>query len=233
MPSSFPGLLDATVVSAAGAGVRVSQALSLRDAAVARFLAPAQSDFVLGEYLDEFVDFVPLLHRMRIPYVVQGHGIDLSAGLRQPKAAERYLIYRSARAVLTRCEFHRQRLIRLGLPPDIIHVNPGGVDVPDQPPSRRSDACKRFLAIGRFVPKKGPIYLLEAFRLAATRDPKITLDYIGGGELLPAAQQFVKVCRLEERVRLHGPAPERRQITGSFASVAYSSSIALPTRNRR
>jgi colanic acid/amylovoran biosynthesis glycosyltransferase len=180
----------------------------LRDAAVARLLRRSGVNVVLGEYLDQFIDFVPLFDRMRIPYVVQGHGIDLSAALRQPAEAERYLAYRSARAVLARCEFHRQRLIQIGLPPDKIHVNPGGVDVPSDLPLRGPDACKRFLAVGRMVPKKGPIYMLDAFRVAAAQDPEITLDYIGGGQLFAAAKQFVDVCGLQERVQLHGPAPE-------------------------
>jgi len=187
--------------------VGVSEAY-LRDAAVGRLLRAHGVNVVLGEYLDQFIDFVPLLYRMRIPYVVQGHGIDLSAALRKPGAAERNLTYRSARAVLTRCEFHRRRLIEIGLPADKIHVNPGGVDVPSEPPLRIPGAHKRFLAVGRMVPKKGPIYLLEAFRLAAVQDPEITLDYIGGGQLFPAAKQFVDVCGLQERVRLHGPASE-------------------------
>jgi colanic acid/amylovoran biosynthesis glycosyltransferase len=180
----------------------------LRDTAVARFLRAHEVNVALGEYLDQFIDFVPLLHRMRIPYVVQGHGIDLSAALRKPGAAERNLAYRSARAVLTRCEFHRRRLVEIGLPADKIYVNPGGVDVPSESPLRIPGARKRFLALGRMVPKKGPIYLLEAFRLAAAQDPEITLDYIGGGQLFPAVKQFVDVCGLRERVRLHGPAPE-------------------------
>lgn len=62
--------------------------------------------------------------------------------------------------------------------------------------------------MGRFVPKKGPIYSLEAFRRAAARDAAITLDYIGGGELFSAAQQFVDACGLNDRVRLHGPAKD-------------------------
>ena len=157
---------------------------------------------VLGEYLDEFLDFVPLLDRLRLPYVVQGHGIDVSAALRKPGMAERYLAYRSARAILTRCEVHRQRLIKLGLPAGKVHVNFGGVDVPLQP-QRGPDAYKRFLAIARLVPKKGPIYLLEAFRLAAAQDPDITLDIVGGGELFPAVLQFVQACGLANRVRLH------------------------------
>ena len=187
--------------------VGVSQA-RMRDAALARFLRQHGTTVILGEYLDQFADFIPLLDRMRLPYIAQGHGIDVSAALRKPGMAERYRAYESAAAILTRCEFHRQRLIGLGLPAERVLVNPGGVDVPEEIPARPAEACKRFLAIGRFVPKKGPIYLLEAFRRAAARDAAITLDYPGGGELFPAAQQFVHACGLQDRVRLHGPAKD-------------------------
>jgi glycosyltransferase involved in cell wall biosynthesis len=180
----------------------------LRADAVARFLRRQGVDVVLGEYLDLFLEFVPLLDRLSMPYVTQGHGIDLSASLRDQRTAERYRAYGSARAVLTRCEFHRRRLIDLGLPPEKVHVNPGGVDLPEHAPERAPGAGKRLLAVGRMMAKKGPIYLLEAFRRAAARDPELTLDYVGGGELEDAVAQFVKACGLEGRVILHGPAPE-------------------------
>jgi colanic acid/amylovoran biosynthesis glycosyltransferase len=180
----------------------------LRDAAVARFLRRHGITAVLGEYLDQFLDFVPLLDRMGLPYVVQAHGIDVSAALRNPGMTERYLAYKSARAILTRCEFHRRRLIELGLPAERIHSNPGGVDVPAQPPQRGPNAAKRFLAIGVMVPKKGPIYLLESFRVAAAQDPDISLDFVGGGPLFSAVRQFVDACGLADRVRLHGVASE-------------------------
>jgi colanic acid/amylovoran biosynthesis glycosyltransferase len=180
----------------------------MRDATVKRFLQRHEVSMVFGEYLDEFLDFVPLIDRMGLPYIVQGHGIDVSAALRKPGMAERYLTYRSARAILTRSEFHRQRLIKLGLPATKVHVNFGGVHVPAEQPPRTTEANKRFLAIGVMVPKKAPIYLLEAFRVAAERDRNITLDYIGQGPLFPAAQQFVHACNLSDRVRLHGVAPE-------------------------
>lgn len=180
----------------------------LREAAIERFLRRHNVTMVLGEYLDQFLDFVPLLDRMGLPYVVQGHGIDLSAALRKPGMAGRYLAYKSARAILTRCEFHRQRLINLGLPAEKIQVNPGGVDVPATLPARGPEALKRFLAVGRMVPKKGPIYLLEAFRLAAAQAPDLTLDFIGDGPLFPAARQFVNACGLATCVRLHGFASE-------------------------
>src|SRR5262249_50275916 len=151
----------------------------MRNAAVARFLRQNRVTIVLGEYLDQFLDFVPVVERLRLPYVVQAHGFDVSAALRKPGLRNRYLAYASARAILTGSEFHRQRLIQLGLPKEKIHVNFGGVDVAPEMPCRNPDAGKRFLAIGVMVPKKGPIYLLEAFRRAVSRDPEITLDYVG------------------------------------------------------
>ena len=181
---------------------------SLRAGAVERFLRRHHVGMVLGEYLDLFVDFVPLLDRLAIPYIAQGHGIDVSAALRRPGMSERYRAFKSAEAILTRCEFHRQRLISLGLPAERIHVNPGGVDVPAAVPQRPPGAGKRFLAVGRMTRKKGPIYLLEAFRLAAQKEAQIALDYIGNGEMFSAAQQFVKAAGLRGRVRLHGAAPD-------------------------
>jgi glycosyltransferase involved in cell wall biosynthesis len=180
----------------------------LLNRAVERFLKKHEVTVVLGEFLDQFVDFVPLLDRMNLPYVVQGHGFDVSVAVRNTEIVERYAAYESARAILTRCEFHRQRLIQLGLPESAIHVNYGGVDVPAEQPRREPGSAKRFLAVSNMVPKKGSIYLLEAFRHAALKDSEITLDVVGGGLLFPAVRQFVDACGLADRVQLHGVVSE-------------------------
>lgn len=180
----------------------------LRERRVEKFLVEHRVGAVLGEYLDQFLPFVPLMDRLRLPYVVQAHGYDVSAKLKEPKVLEKIGRYSSAKAILTRSEFHRQRLIKLGLPETKIHVNFGGVMVPNDVPVRDSNAGKRLLAIGLMVPKKGPIYLLQAFRLAAEKDPDLRLDYIGGGPLNPAVNQFVDACALNHRIRLHGFASE-------------------------
>jgi colanic acid/amylovoran biosynthesis glycosyltransferase len=176
--------------------------------AVERFMRTHGVTAVLGEYLDQFLDFVPIVERAGLPYVVQGHGVDVSASLRKLGMAERYQVYRSARAILTRSEFHRRRLIELGLPANLIHVSPGGVLIPATPPLREPGAYNRILAIGRMVPQKAPILLLEAFRLAAARDPDLRLDYVGAGPLYSTVWQFVEARGLSGRVRLHGLAPE-------------------------
>jgi glycosyltransferase involved in cell wall biosynthesis len=181
-------------------------------AAIGRFLRRRGVSHVLGEYLDQFLEFVPLLRRLGLPFVVQGHGLDLSATLKDPAAARRYQAYGAAKAVLTRSDFHRRRLIGLGLPAERVHVNPGGVDIPDISPRRPPEAAKRLLAIGRMIPKKSPILLLESFRIASQADPALTLDYVGGGALFPAARDFVRACGLAERVRLHGTASEAEKL---------------------
>jgi glycosyltransferase involved in cell wall biosynthesis len=175
---------------------------------VRRFLRQHRVSVALGEFLDQFLDFIPLLRRLNIPFVVQAHGIDVSASLRLPELRAKYLAYEWARAVLTRSEFHRRRLISIGIPEHKIHVNPGGVDIPTSTSAREPKAAKRFLSIGRLATKKGPIYLLEAFRLAAAEDTEIELDVIGNGILFPAVRQFVNACGLQDRVRLHGHASE-------------------------
>lgn len=193
--------------------VRVLRRLGLlfvwaRRRVIANYLRRYRVDVALGEYLDHFIDYVPVLDWLGIPYVVQGHGIDLSAALRRPGMAQRYAAYCGARAILTRCEFHRQRLIALGLPAEKVAVNPGGVDIVEQPIMRGADAGRRFLAIGRMTAKKGPIYLLEAFRRCAEQLPDVTLDCIGDGEMLTAVRQFVDASGLSARVRLHGAAAD-------------------------
>src|SRR6516164_1107269 len=63
---------------------------SMLAAAVKRFLRRHRVAVVLGEYMDQFVDFVPMLDAMSLPYVVQAHGVDVSSSLRTSGMAARY-----------------------------------------------------------------------------------------------------------------------------------------------
>ena len=109
----------------------------LRARAVRRFLRAHKVSMALGEYLDNCIEFVPpagwdgpSLCRPR-PW----RGCQRFSAL--TRDGENYLAYSSAKAVLTRCEFHRRHLIDLGLPAGTVHVNPGGVEDPRR--IRRSD----------------------------------------------------------------------------------------------
>jgi glycosyltransferase involved in cell wall biosynthesis len=176
-------------------------------AVVADFLRRYGVQAWLGEYLDLSVAWLGAAVQAEVRFYAHAHGVDVSRRLREPGWAKRYLAYNEAAGVITVAEHSRQKLIALGLAAERIHVVPCGVDVPETLPPRPERHEVRCLAVGRMVAKKAPIYLLDAFRRAAAARPELHLDYIGDGELLPAARQFLRAMELEGRVTLYGGQP--------------------------
>lgn len=171
---------------------------------VTRFLKRHGVRVAMGEFLSWSVTWLRVAETLGIPFFGHGHGFDVSAHLCVPKWREEYLRYNAAGGVITMSEFSRARLIDLGMKPNKVHVIPYGVDVPSDPvirPDRETLSC---LAVGRMTSKKAPILLLDAFRRALKQCPHMHLDYVGEGELFPAAQQFVHAFDLEGRVTFHG-----------------------------
>lgn len=180
----------------------------LWEAPLGRFLRRHGVGCVLGEYLDFSLQFRNLIRRLGLPFWVHAHGWDVSARLREPDICAAYrTTYAEAAGVITISVLSRDRLIKLGLPQEKVHVVPYGVDVPEQAPVRLERRGVRCLAVGRMVPKKAPVLLLDAFRRALERDARLRLDYVGAGVLLPAAEQFVRAFGLAETIRLHGQQP--------------------------
>lgn len=177
---------------------------------VAAFLREQGVQALLGEYLDVSVGWMEAAARAGARFYAHAHGADISRRLREPAWRKRYLAYNDAAGVITVAEHSRQKLIEVGVEAKRIHVVPCGVDVPEAVPVREARREIRCLAVGRMVPKKAPIYLLDAFRRAAGGNPELRLDYIGDGELLPAAHQFARAMGLEERVTLHGGQPSAK-----------------------
>ena len=165
---------------------------------------------LLGEYLHWCVQQLPLVRRLGLPFWAHGHGYDVSAHLRNPRYQEAYRQFADIAGVVVVSEHSRRRLIELGLPAAKVHVVPCGTDVPQKPSLREAAESTRCLAVGRMVPKKGIILLLEAFRRAAEADPRLRLDLVGAGELFPAAHQFVQAVGMADRVILHGEQPFSR-----------------------
>lgn len=174
------------------------------------FLRELQVRALLGEYLHWCVEQLPLAQKLGLPLWAHGHGYDVSAQLRETRYQNAYRDFAHAAGVIVVSDFSRRRLIDLGLPANKVHVIPCGTDVPETPARRDPAEITRCLAVGRMVPKKGPILLLDAFRRAAGKDTSLHLDMIGGGELFPAAKQFVQAFGLGDRVTLHGEQPAQR-----------------------
>jgi glycosyltransferase involved in cell wall biosynthesis len=124
--------------------------------------------------------------------------------LRKAKWRTEYLRYNQNDGMIVVGHILRQRLIDLGIDKSKIHVIACGVDVPRKPKEKSANQTVRCLAVGRMVAKKAPILTLDAFRRAAAECPNLHLDYVGTGELLPAAKQFVQAFDLGNKVQFYG-----------------------------
>jgi len=207
-------LLELNSILSEGLGKRVTHALRWKlkgpariEATIEHFLRSHGVRVILGEYLDRSLKYLPIAKKLGISLVGHAHGYDVSQSLREPESRVEYLRYNEAAGVITMTERSRCTLIELGLRPDKIHVVPYGVDIPALPIARENGPTVHCLAVGRMVAKKAPILLLDAFRRAIKAVPQLQLDYVGGGELLPAAQDFVKALELNNHVTLHGSRP--------------------------
>jgi glycosyltransferase involved in cell wall biosynthesis len=100
------------------------------------------------------------------------------------------------------------RLLEAGVARDRIFVVPYGIDVPAEPPTRPEDSAPiRCIAVGRMVPKKGPLLTIRAFAAAKRRVPELELTVIGSGELLEPARALSRELGVEDHVEFLGNQP--------------------------
>lgn len=169
-----------------------------------RFFQQNPVQAILGEYLNYSFGFFQIAQRLGIPYFAHAHGRDVSEALRDPKWRQAYQSYNQAAGIITMNQISKTRLMELGIDSARIHVIPYGIEVSAEFPQRVEHDTIRCLAVGRMVPKKAPILVLEAFRQAVQAVPNLHLDYVGAGELLSTVQQFVQAVGLSKHVTLHG-----------------------------
>jgi glycosyltransferase involved in cell wall biosynthesis len=171
---------------------------------IRRFLERYQCEVILSEYLDFSLQWLESGRRSGARFFAHAHGHDISGCLTDPRWREAYRRYNDSAGVITMNQPSREALLELGLAPEKVHVVHYGVEVPaaaEPHPEEDEIAC---FAVGRMVPQKAPILLLDAFRRAAECCPRLRLDYVGRGPLLPAVEQYVRAFGLADRVRLHG-----------------------------
>jgi colanic acid/amylovoran biosynthesis glycosyltransferase len=175
----------------------------LRVKAALSFLDRNEVQVVLVEYLDFADRWFDPLHATGRHVWVRGHGIDLSARLRDENLAKANQRYAKADGIIVPSRHAAQTLIDLGLPGKKVHVVRYPVEIPalGQPAARDEVRC---VAVGRLVAKKAPLIVLEAFRAASIAEPSLTLDLVGDGPLMTDVQAYVADQGLGERVRVHG-----------------------------
>ncbi|WP_161795832.1 glycosyltransferase [Synechococcus sp. GFB01] len=171
----------------------------------AGWLRRSQADVLVAEYGPLGAGIALACRLANIPLVVIFHGFDAY----QHDTLERYRrpyseLFAAAAALVVVSEPMRQQLIQLGAPGERIQVNPCGVDPRRFCAAAPAASPPHFLAIGRFVGKKGPLLTIEAFARAHQVEPDCRLTMIGTGPLLADCQRRVAELGLHDVISFTG-----------------------------
>ncbi|MFW6193865.1 MAG: glycosyltransferase [Gemmatimonadota bacterium] len=192
--------------------VRRLPGLSHRDGLV-RYLSASGFDVVLAHYGQTGVVMSEICRAAGVPLVVHFHGYDAYRKDVLARWGEAYgRVLGRASAVVAVSRDMMGQLRGLGVPEDVLHFRPYGVDVEafTRSGSGRADGPPRALAVGRFVEKKAPHLTILAFREAAAVAPSAELHMLGDGPLLDACRTLADAVGLDDRVEFHGAVPHDR-----------------------
>jgi glycosyltransferase involved in cell wall biosynthesis len=99
----------------------------------------------------------------------------------------------------------RDSLVRCGIPPGKIFVNPCGVDLTQFYPGEKRDCVFRVIQVGGITLRKGVLTLLEAYGKAKL--PNAELWFVGGGLEISGLQSSIDKL-VADNVNFHQPVPQ-------------------------
>jgi glycosyltransferase involved in cell wall biosynthesis len=103
----------------------------------------------------------------------------------------------------------RSKLISLGAIPHKVHVIACGVDCKQFVGSEPAKTPPLFLAVGRFVEKKGPDLTIAAFAQVYRELPEAQLRMVGNGELFERCRSLAKEMKIDHAVTFLGAQPHK------------------------
>lgn len=189
------------------------------------YLKRQKPHVVLAEYGVTGADITTLLKELQIPLIVHFHGYDASITELIEKYKAKYLLmFEYANAVIVVSELMKSKLINIGCSKDKITVTPCAPDdsfLEIKPKYEK----KQFIAIGRFVDKKGPYLTILAFMKVVKIYPDTKLIVAGDGYLLNTCKNLVKYLKIGNSVYFPGvisPKQYMNYIEESLAFVQHS-----------
>ena len=175
-------------------------------------------DVLLAEFGFHAVRVMEAAAWSGVPLVVHFRGSDASARGRLDLLAGRYRrLMALVAGVIVKSEPMRRTLLALGAPAQRLLVSPSGADAQLFFGADPASAPPCFLAVGRFVAKKGPLQTLQAFARMRELLPReereaARLVMVGDGPLLEPARERVRQLGLEAVVQLPGLADRTRVV---------------------
>jgi len=164
-------------------------------------------------FATEAVTLWPNIKNLNIPIFITLHGVDINTYKNTWKSGKKGIIGRFyPKRLLKLAKYNnvyfiavskaiKKRAIEFGLPEDKITVIYIGLDVNKFKPNGLPilEREKNILFTGRFVEKKAPLLLIQAFAEVVKNIPDSKLTMIGDGPLLETAKKMAKGLNINVR----------------------------------
>lgn len=197
---------------------------SLEEQALITSFRTNKIDVVFAEYGGAAQKILPLSKEMGLPLIVHFHGYDASR--KQVLEENNYYqeVFDYAKYIVVVSKKMYGDLISMGCLEGKLVYNTYGP---------REEFLKitpkfynqQFIALGRFVDKKAPYYLIYSFRMVLEKFPEAKLIMAGEGSLLNTCKNLVKFYRLEASVEFPGVISQlefRQYLEESLAFIQHS-----------
>jgi colanic acid/amylovoran biosynthesis glycosyltransferase len=166
---------------------------------------------VLAEYGMAGVLVMEACRQASIPLFVHFHGFDASVESVLEKQRDNYkILFNTCAGIIVPSRAMKDQLVSLGAPLTKIFCNPYGVDCNLFKAADVERSLPVFLAVGRFVEKKGPHLTILAFAQVLKAVTEARLRMIGEGPLLGPCQDLVHALGIQESVTFLGAQSHER-----------------------
>jgi len=179
--------------------------IGVRTKALAKYLKREKINVVLAEYGMVGAMVTRSCKLANVPLVVHFHGADAH---HRPTISKYSVLYTSmfkyASRIVAVSNDMVESLKSLGAPAEKILLNPYGVDTSL---FKKVDVAKSkpyFLSVGRFVEKKSPLSVVEAFFITSKTVPDARLWMVGDGPLLQQTKNFADDLKISDKIEFTG-----------------------------
>lgn len=183
-------------------------------------------DVVLANYGISAAHLMPVCKEINVPLITIFHGHDATDKKILSSYEKRYKqLFLHNAAIVAVSNDMRDKLITLGADPAKVNVIPCGVDLKKFSPKEQNNEAL-FLAVGRFVKKKAPLFTLRAFHEAWKKHPEAKLMMVGAHQgLYQECVQLVNSLDMQDAVLFPGILPHeeiQKLMSRAFAFVQHS-----------
>lgn len=193
---------------------------------IERYLINNKIDLLFCEYGPSGVEMLPFSNKLNIPLIVHFHGYDAyrddilnTYGKAYPE------LFNSAKAVISVSEHMRKQLMKLGCSAEKLYMEPCCIDesIFIMKPETKKEYT--FVFCGRFIEKKAPTLVIEAFAKVLKVLPDVNLLMIGNGPLLEDCKTLAASLGIQKSIHFKGEQNQDQIVellNQSFVFVQHS-----------